>query len=136
MKTFSKLLIILVLAGCASRAQVSRLPGETVTNVTSATLRRDVLRTLWLSEHARHAPYPKVVDTRIIEPPKTMIEERGTGLTFAKWTERWVLDRGSSNVTYKIYFDMQGRKGTDLGVMLEDPRLTIGVDVIDLKLPK
>lgn len=131
MRAFTGFLILL-LAGCATAK--TYVPGQSLVNEGNPTIRRDVLHVLSVYESAL-APKCKlrVVDTQVIEAPKTLEIERGTDLVKAKWVERWTLDRCGSNVTYLIDFDAQGSRGTDIGVRIEDASLTNGVEEIRIK---
>jgi hypothetical protein len=54
----------------------------------------------------------RVIDTKITKVPKTLGEEKGTGLALMQWTERWTIDRCGKKVLYSIDFDMRGSAGT------------------------
>lgn len=105
-------LILLVLAASHVNALAAPLPGQTL--VSDATLQKDVTSDLFTAEKALAGGCKKsrVVDTRITQPPKTLRQERGTGLGVAQWTERWTIDRCGKKILYTIHFDMRGSAGT------------------------
>ena len=107
-----KATLTLVLATLAyTYAVAAPLPGQTLV---SGTVQKDVTVDLFTAEQALAGGCKKsrVVDTRITQPPKTLNQERGTGLAVAQWTERWTIDRCGKKVFYTIHFDMRGSGGT------------------------
>ena len=127
--------LLLFLAGCAStQTRHSYVPGQSLVNVGDPRLARDVLHMLSVYEGGV-APGCKlvVVDTRLIEAPTTLGIERKTDLAMAKWSESWVLNRCGSNVAYRIDFDAQGSRGTDISARIESRALTNGVEEIRIK---
>ncbi len=100
---------ILVLSSIAFGA---KLPGESL--VSNPTLLHDVYSYLDVTEKALRAGCKKwrVIDTKITKPPKTLGEEKGTGLAYMHWTERWTIDRCGKKALYTIEFDMRGSAGT------------------------
>jgi hypothetical protein len=128
-------ILLLILAGCATtETQHAYVPGESLVNGSDPRLVKDVLYVLRFYEEAL-APECKlkVVDTRLIELPTNVRIERKTELVVAKWSERWVLDRCGSNVAYRIDFDAQGSRGTDIAARIESAALTNGVEEIRIK---
>ncbi|MDX6484232.1 MAG: hypothetical protein QOE95_2003 [Gaiellaceae bacterium] len=111
-----KILLCVMLFPLMAALQLSAapLPGQTLISGSDATLQRDVLADLFTAEKALSGGCKKsrVVDTRITQPPKTIGQERGTGLAVAQWTERWTIDRCGKNVFYTIHFDSRGSAGT------------------------
>jgi hypothetical protein len=102
----------------AVHASAAPLPGQTLVSGSDATLQRDVLADLFTAEKALSGGCKKsrVVDTRIVKAPKTLAQERGTGLAVAQWTERWTMDRCGKKVFYVIRFDMRGSAGTTFNI--------------------
>ena len=48
--------------------------------------------------------------------------------------ERWVIRRGSTNFGYRVLFDAQGSRGTDITVGFDNADFMKGpVDVIDIQ---
>ena len=73
-----------------------------------------------------------VVDTQIVQPPSRIRIERRKDMVESKWIERWVIKRGSTNFAYRVQFDAQGSRGTDILVGFDRPDFPKGpVDVID-----
>ena len=105
---------MLFLLMAALQLPAAPLPGQTLISGSDATLQKDVLADLFTAEKALAGGCKKsrVVDTRITRAPKTLAQERGTGLAVAQWTERWTIDRCGKNVFYFIRFDMRGSAGT------------------------
>ena len=105
-------LSLFLVAIMATSAAAAPLPGHTL--VSDATLQHDVTTYIMAIEQvlAARCKKPRIVDTRITRPPKTLAEERGTGLAHAKWTERWTIDRCGKKIPYTIDFDMRGSAGT------------------------
>ncbi|HYR23686.1 MAG TPA: hypothetical protein VEP30_12275 [Chthoniobacterales bacterium] len=99
--------IFLVFAGIA----FAKLPGQSL--ITNPTVLQDVYFHLDVAEKAFGKGCKwRVVDTKITKPPKTLGEEKGTGLAVMQWTERWTIDRCGKKVFYTIEFDMRGSAGT------------------------
>lgn len=95
----------------------SRIPGQTLVN-DSPSLRRDAVRAVATYELAV-SPYQgslPVIDTQVITPPKRVRVEQGTEYVETRWIERWVIQRGSTNFAYRVLFDAQGSRGTDITV--------------------
>src|SRR5678809_592261 len=86
-------LTLILLAATCTYGVAAPLPGQTL--VSDATLQKDVTADLFTAEKALAGDCKKsrVVDTRITQPPKSLVQERGTGLAVAQWTERWTIDR-------------------------------------------
>jgi len=104
--------IIAALAGAAlACSAAAKLPGQTLTNDV-AVLQKDVLSDMSVGERALGCRKWRVTSTRISKPPKTLGIEKGTGLAWAQWEERWIVDRCGKKVTYTIRFDMRGAAGT------------------------
>lgn len=122
----------LLLCGCASMPPV---PGQSLANG-SPRLRRDTVNAVAAYEMVL-APYKgplRIVDTQIVQPPNKIDVERATDFVETKWTERWVIQRGTTNFAYRIYFDAQGSRGTDIQVGQDRQDLTNHpVDIIDIK---
>jgi hypothetical protein len=110
-----KLVVIALLVLCGT-ALAEKLPGESL--VTNPTLLRDVYFNLGVTEKALGPGCKKwrVIDTKITKPPKTLGEEKGTGLAYMHWTERWTIDRCGKKALYTIEFDMRGSAGTTFKV--------------------
>jgi hypothetical protein len=104
--------ILILLAVTCVHAFGAPLPGQTL--VSDGTLQKDVTSDLFTAEKALAGSCKKsrVVDTRITRRPKSLAQERGTGLAVARWTERWTIDRCGTKVFYTIHFDMRGSAGT------------------------
>ena len=104
--------VLFSLGMAAMQLNAAPLPGQTL--VSDLTLQKDVTADLFTAEKALAAGCKKsrVVDTRITRPPKTLAQERGTGLAVAQWTERWTIDRCGKKVFYTIHFDARGSAGT------------------------
>ena len=87
------------------------LPGQTLVD---GIVQKDVTSDLMVAEKALAGACKKsrIIDTKIARPPKTLGEEKGTGLAVAQWTERWTVDRCGKKVFYTIHFDMRGSAGT------------------------
>ncbi len=77
-------------------------------------MQKDVLSDMSVTERALSPRCKKwrVVQTVISKPPKTLGKEKGTGLGWAQWDERWTVDRCGRKVAYTIHFDMRGSAGT------------------------
>jgi hypothetical protein len=105
-------LFLLVILGTCAFANAASLPGQTL--VSNATLQKDVCSDLFVAEKALagNCTKSRIVDTKITHPPKTLGSEKGTGLAWMQWTERWTLDRCGKKVFYNIHFDMRGSSGT------------------------
>jgi hypothetical protein len=88
------------------------LPGHSL--ISDATVQKDVTSDLFVAEKALagNCTKSRIVNTKITKPPKTLGQERGTGLAVAQWTERWTVERCGKNVFYTIHFDMRGSAGT------------------------
>ena len=90
---------------------LAKLPGQSL--ITNATVIQDVYFHLNVTEKAFGKGCKwRVIDTKITKPPKTLGEEKGTGLAVMHWTERWTIDRCGKKVLYTIEFDMRGSAGT------------------------
>ena len=109
-------LIAIALLVLCSTAFAGKLPGESL--VTNPTLLSDVYTYLDVTEKALGAGCKKwrVVDTKITKRPKTLGEEKGTGLAYMHWIERWTVDRCGKKTLYTIEFDMRGSAGTTFKV--------------------
>jgi hypothetical protein len=107
-------LIVCLLGIAVAEIFAAPLPGQTLISGSSATLQKDVLADLFTAEKALagRCHESRIVDTRITHPPRTLAQERGTGLAVAQWTERWTIDRCGKKVFYTIFFDMRGSAGT------------------------
>jgi hypothetical protein len=107
-------LVLLAMTSCYAAA--APLPGQTL--VSDATLQKDVTADLFTAEKALAGDCKgsRIVDTRIIHPPKSLAQERGTGLAVAQWTERWTIDRCGKKINYTIHFDMRGSAGTRFNI--------------------
>lgn len=105
------LYVLLILAACTF-AVGGPLPGHTL--ISDGTVQKDVCGDLFVAEKALagNCTKSRIVDTQITQPPKTLGQERGTGLAVAQWTERWTVDRCGKKVFYTIHFDMRGSAGT------------------------
>jgi hypothetical protein len=116
--------LTVVLAFAAMSSLQADLPGHTLTNGGDSTVQKDVLSDLLVAEKALAGACKKsqVVDTKIIKAPGTLGKEKGTGLAWMQWTERWTIDRCGKKVFYTIYFDMRGSAGTMFKI--EAPRKT------------
>ena len=68
---------------------------------------------------------PVIIMTELIQPPQDIGIERSDHIV-TKWAERWTIQRPNSNFTYRIEFDTQGARGTDISVMQDNPNLTNG----------
>jgi hypothetical protein len=94
----------------------AKVPGQSLTNGDDPTLQKDLLSDMSVGERAVGALSGcqkwRVVDTKITKRPKTLGEEKGTGLAVMQWTERWTIDRCGKKVFYTIAFDMRGHLGT------------------------
>ena len=88
------------------------LPGQTL--ISDSTVQKDVCSDLFVAEKALAGTCKKsrIIDTKITKPPKTLGQEKGTGLAVAQWTERWTIDRCGKKVFYTVHFDMRGSAGT------------------------
>jgi len=104
--------VAIVLLVLCSTTFGGKVPGQSL--VTNPTLLHDVYSYLDVTEKALGAGCKKwrVVDTKITRPPKTLGEEKGTGLAYMHWTERWTIDRCGKKALYTIEFDMRGSAGT------------------------
>ena len=104
--------ILLLLIAAAAQLDAAPLPGQTL--VSDATLQKDVTSDLFIAEKALAGSCKKsrIVDTKITRPPKTLGQEKGTGLAVAQWTERWTIDRCGRKIFYTIHFDSRGSAGT------------------------
>lgn len=109
MKTALFTLISTVIIGPV--ASGAPLPGQTLVD---GILQKDVTSDLFVAEKALAGQCKKsrIIDTKIAQPPKTLGEEKGTGMAVMQWTERWTLDRCGKKVFYTIHFDMRGSAGT------------------------
>lgn len=107
-------LLTLALAFAVSSSAWADLPGHTLTNGSDLTVQKDVLSDLFVAEKALADTCKKsrVVDTKIIKAPDTLGKEKGTGLAWMQWAERWTVDRCGKKVFYVIHFDMRGSAGT------------------------
>lgn len=105
-------LVVIALVVLCSNVFAGKLPGESL--AANPTLLRDVYFNLDVTERALGAGCKKwrVIDTKITKPPKTLGEEKGTGLAYMHWTERWTIDRCGKKALYTIEFDMRGSAGT------------------------
>lgn len=108
---FRKLSLLLTLiTGCS--VVPKQLPGNSLTNGA-----RPLRIQAWMgvggyeNNLIPQSGHPKVIDTRVIEPPKSVTQERSTGMEMMKWAELWTLRRSSSNVFYRMEFEVKGSQG-------------------------
>ena len=113
---FRKLSLLLTLiTGCS--VVPKQLPGNSLTNGA-----RPLRIQAWMGVGGYEntlipkSGHPKVIDTRIIEPPKSVTQERSTGMEMMKWAELWTLQRSSSNVLYRMEFEVKGSQGEFVSV--------------------
>ncbi len=106
------LIVLLLIAIANAFVSGAPLPGQTL--ISDSTVQKDVTSDLFVAEKALagNCKKSRIVDTKITHPPKTLGQEKGTGLAVAQWTERWTLDRCGKRVSYTIHFDMRGSAGT------------------------
>jgi hypothetical protein len=133
MKAFLSCLSVVLLCGCASPQ--AHIPGQTLVNG-SPSLRRDAVRAIATYEMAV-APYKgalPVIDTQVTQPPTRIGVERSTDLVQSKWVERWIIKRSSTNFAYRVQFDAQGSRGTDILVGFDRPTFSnSAARVIEIK---
>jgi hypothetical protein len=107
---------IIILAVSSAASLHAKLPGQTLTNGDDPTLQKDVLSDMSTCEGVFAALSGcknwRVVQTVISKPPKTLGSEKGTGLAWAQWDERWTVEHCGKKVVYTIHFDMRGSEGT------------------------
>lgn len=113
-------LIALTMFATSMLVRALPLPGQTL--ISDSVVQKDVRRDLFAAEKALAGKCKKsrIVHTTITKPPKTLGQEKGTGLGVAQWTERWTIDRCGKKVFYTIHFDMRGSAGTRFKI--EAPR--------------
>jgi hypothetical protein len=105
-------LFIVTILASSTLVRAAPLPGQTL--ISDSTVQKDVCSDLFVAEKALAGTCKKsrIVDTKITKPPKTLGKEKGTGLAWAQWSERWTIDRCGKKVFYTIHFDMRGSAGT------------------------
>jgi len=94
--------------------KVEPMPGETLGELT---LQRDTAQTIFAFEKAL-APdcaAPKVVDTKVVEK-LSGVEVKDGRPVGGKWSERWVVDRCGTQVTYGVSYEADPKGGTNIGV--------------------
>lgn len=125
-------LFLVIAAGCATPKN-RHLPGQSIAN-DFPLLRRDAIRAVAIFEAAL-VPGTRsltVKDTRVIQPPVRENPMR-LDLAHAQWTERWIIERSASNVSYTLRFTSKGRKGTEILVSQDKAGLTNGTETINVK---
>ncbi|MBC8002238.1 MAG: hypothetical protein H7X97_06590 [Opitutaceae bacterium] len=110
MKSWIPFLCMTVLTGCS--VVPTQLPGNSLTNG-ARPLRIQAWMGVGNYENSLNpkSGAPKVIGTRVIEPPRSIAHERSTGMEMMTWAELWTIRRSASNVLYRLEFDVKGSQG-------------------------
>jgi hypothetical protein len=108
-----RLSILTLVIGTAS-SLFAGLPGGTLTNGNDPTLQKDVLADMSVTEKALFSSCKnwRVIQTAVSKPPASIGKEKGTGLLWAQWTERWTVEHCGKKSIYTIRFDARGSQGS------------------------
>lgn len=124
MKSLSCLILLhILICGCKPSQIPQRFPGNSLVNVASGDLRRDVYELVMSSEKsiAPKCKQPKVIRTVVVSRPDTFANEPKTSFIQGKWVERWTVNRCGREVNYRVDFDARGSAGTRISASLENP---------------
>jgi hypothetical protein len=114
---------LFLFSGCVTPS--SHIPGHSLA-ATSNRLSRDTLQLIgWyeiIATHNKDSAKVQVIDTSLVQEPINFRNEPYTDHLVAKWSELWTIKRGTSNVVYRVQFDAQGSKVTDIRANLDIPK--------------